>query len=201
MGKLFSSQGGFIKVHSTSLAEPRPLIQLTNTSINVQLNGLHLEAAQLNSSCMKLPKNVPIRKQVNLKCKNGEFIFVKANGTNCTTNVISTMIAHQFIRKECKAYVLNSKVAESKIDQVPRVQEYVDVFSEELPGLSPTQEVEFVIELVLGITTISIAPYSMAPTELKELKAQLQELLDHGFILPSVSLWGALILFVKKKMS
>ena len=58
MVKLFNSQGGFIKVHSTSLAEPRPLIQLTNTSINVQLNGLHLEAVQLTSSCMKLPKNV-----------------------------------------------------------------------------------------------------------------------------------------------
>ena len=55
------------------------------------------------------------------------------------------------------------------------------------------------IEVVQGTTPICRAPYRMALTELKELKTQLQELLDKGFIQPSVSLWGALVLFVKKK--
>ena len=58
---------------------------------------------------------------------------------------------------------------------------------------------EFTIDLVPGTTPISQAPYCMAPSELKELKVQLQELVDKGYIRPSVSPWGALVLFVKKK--
>ena len=64
------------------------------------------------------------------------------------------------------------------------------MFPEELPVLPPIREVEFGIELVPGTTPISIAPYRMAPLELKELKAQLQELIDKGFVRPSCSSWG-----------
>nr|GEY09633.1 hypothetical protein [Tanacetum cinerariifolium] len=67
------------------------------------------------------------------------------------------------------------------------------------PGLPPECEVEFTIELIPGAQPISKAPYRMRPVELKELKDQLQELLERGFIRPSVSLWGALVLFVRKK--
>nr|GFA74986.1 retrotransposable element Tf2 [Tanacetum cinerariifolium] len=70
---------------------------------------------------------------------------------------------------------------------------------DELPGLPPEREVEFTIELIPGAQPISKAPYKMAPVELKELKDQLQELLERGFIRPSVSPWGAPVLFVKKK--
>ena len=73
------------------------------------------------------------------------------------------------------------------------------MFSEELLGSPPIREVEFGIELVPGTTPISIAPYRMAPTELKELKVQLQELTDKGFARPSFSPWGAPVLFVRKK--
>ena len=59
--------------------------------------------------------------------------------------------------------------------------------------------IEFVIELIPGTEPISIPPYRMAPAELKELKAQLEELLSKCFIRPSTSPWGALVLFVKKK--
>nr|GEY86938.1 reverse transcriptase [Tanacetum cinerariifolium] len=79
------------------------------------------------------------------------------------------------------------------------VRDFSDVFSEELPGIPPEREVEFGIELISGTQHISKAPYRMDPIELKELKEQLQELLDLGFIRPSVSPWGALVLFVKKK--
>nr|GFB85058.1 putative reverse transcriptase domain-containing protein [Tanacetum cinerariifolium] len=74
-----------------------------------------------------------------------------------------------------------------------------DVFPDELPGIPPVREVEFNIELIPGSEPISKAPYHMAPIELKELKDQLQELLERGFIRPSVSPWGAPVLFVKKK--
>ncbi|KAL4347884.1 hypothetical protein GQ457_17G008840 [Hibiscus cannabinus] len=69
----------------------------------------------------------------------------------------------------------------------------------ELPGLPPTREVEFGIDVQPGTSPISITPYRMEPVELKELKKQLEELQDKGFIRPSTSPWGAPVLFVKKK--
>ncbi|KAA3471220.1 DNA/RNA polymerases superfamily protein [Gossypium australe] len=96
-------------------------------------------------------------------------------------------------------YILGTRVPEKKVDQVSIVCEFSYVFPEELLGLPLGREVEFSIDLILGTTPISILPHKMAPTNLKELKAQLQELLDRGFIQPSISSWGALVLFVKKK--
>nr|GFB03926.1 putative reverse transcriptase domain, aspartic peptidase domain protein [Tanacetum cinerariifolium] len=74
-----------------------------------------------------------------------------------------------------------------------------DIILDELPGIPLVREVEFNIELIPGAEPISKAPYRMAPVELKELKDQLQELLERGFIRPSVSPWGAPVLIVKKK--
>ena len=83
---------------------------------------------------------------------------------------------------------------------LPRVVcEYEDVFLDELPGLPPQRVVEFGIELHLGTSPISMTSHKMAPVELMELRVQLQELLDKGFIRPSTSLWGAPVLFAKKK--
>jgi hypothetical protein len=65
------------------------------------------------------------------------------------------------------------------------VYEYADVFPDELPGMPPDRNIEFAIELQSGTTPISKRPYRMPPAELAELKKQLQELLDKGFILPS----------------
>ena len=73
------------------------------------------------------------------------------------------------------------------------------MFPEELPRLPPQREIEFAIDVVSGATPASITPYKMALMELKDLKLQLQELLEKGFIPPSVSPWGAPVLFVKKK--
>ena len=67
------------------------------------------------------------------------------------------------------------------------VCEFSDVFPEELPGLPPDREIEFCIDIVPNTDPISMSPYRMAPAELKELKEQLQELLDKGFIRPSTS--------------
>jgi hypothetical protein len=79
------------------------------------------------------------------------------------------------------------------------VCEYPDVFSSDYSGLPPQREVEFGIKCMSGTNPILKAPYRMASSELKELKEQLQELLDKGFIRPSISPWGAPVLFVKKK--
>jgi uncharacterized LabA/DUF88 family protein len=79
------------------------------------------------------------------------------------------------------------------------VCEYQDVFSSDYSGLPPQRKVEFGIECVLGTNPISKAPYRMASSKLKVLKEQLQKLLDKSFIRPSISPWGAPVLFVKKK--
>ena len=93
----------------------------------------------------------------------------------------------------------DARVCSKDIQQIPIVKEFIDVFLGELPSLPPEREVKFSIELIPGTNPISIAPYHMAPAKLKELKAQLQDLLDKGFIRPSTLPWGALVLFVKKK--
>ncbi|TYK23829.1 gag protease polyprotein [Cucumis melo var. makuwa] len=95
--------------------------------------------------------------------------------------------------------VVDTREPEVSLSSEPVVREYPDVFPDELLGLPPPREIDFAIELESGTAPILRAPYRMAPAELKELKIQLQELLDKGFIRPSVSPWGAPVLFVKKK--
>lgn len=116
--------------------------------------------------------------------------------------LISMVKAMKMLKKGCEgflAYIVADHPDGACLEDIPIVREFIDVFPEDLPGLPPDREVEFTIELVPGTTPISKAPYRMAPIELKELKVQLQELLDKGFIRPSVSPWGAPVLFVKKK--
>ena len=79
------------------------------------------------------------------------------------------------------------------------VRDFKEVFPDEIPHLPRKREIDFSINLVLGATLVSRAPYWMSPPEIIELKMQLQELLDKGYIRPSVSPWGAPVLFVKNK--
>jgi hypothetical protein len=79
------------------------------------------------------------------------------------------------------------------------VRDFLDIFPEELPGMPPNREVEFVIDLLARTAPISKRPYRMFVEELKELKKQLTELQEAGYICPSSSPWGALVLFVLKK--
>ncbi|CAL9000355.1 unnamed protein product, partial [Prunus brigantina] len=95
-----------------------------------------------------------------------------------------------------KEVVLHNRL---RLEDIPVVREFPDVFPENLPRLPPHWEIEFTIELIPGTYSISQAPYRMAPAELRELKTQLQELVDKGFIRPSFSFWGTSVLFVKKK--
>jgi hypothetical protein len=94
--------------------------------------------------------------------------------------------------------VLNHLDAVSTLD-IRTVSEFSDVFPEELPGMPPDSEIEFVIELVPGTTPIFKRPYRMTANQLAELKEQLQELLDKRYIRPSASPWGAPVIFVPKK--
>src|SRR5207237_4644834 len=85
------------------------------------------------------------------------------------------------------------------VEEIRIVSEFPDVFPEELPGMPPDRDIEFIIELVPGTATIYKRPYKMDANQLAELKEQIQELLDKGFIHPSSSPLGASVIFVPKK--
>ncbi|GKA46939.1 putative reverse transcriptase domain-containing protein [Tanacetum coccineum] len=94
---------------------------------------------------------------------------------------------------------MEKKTDEKRLENIPVVKEFLEVFPEDLPGLPPVRQVEFQINLIPGATPVARAPYRLAPSEMQELSDQLQELADRGFIRPSTLPWGAPVLFVKKK--
>ena len=105
-------------------------------------------------------------------------------------SAISAISARCLLQKGCKGYlahVLDTRSSEVRLEDVPVVRDFLDVFHDDHPGLLPEREIDFPIDLVPGTTPISLPPNRMAPTELKELKTQLQELVDRGFIRPSIS--------------
>ncbi|GKB55769.1 putative reverse transcriptase domain-containing protein [Tanacetum coccineum] len=95
--------------------------------------------------------------------------------------------------------VMEKKSDEKKLEDIPVVKEFPDVFPKDLPGLPPVRQVEFQIDLIPRAAPVARTPYRLAPLEMQELSNQLQELTDRGFIRPSTSPWGAPVLFVKKK--
>ena len=117
-------------------------------------------------------------------------------------SLINAMTAAKILRKGCQGYlafVVDRRQKGTQLEDIPIVKEFPNVFPDDISGLPPDRAIEFVIELIPGTEPISIPPYRMAPAELRELKAQLEELLSKGFIRPSISPWGAPALFVKKK--
>ncbi|KAK5786952.1 hypothetical protein PVK06_041602 [Gossypium arboreum] len=141
-------------------------------------------------------------KRMVLRTTKDEEVMVIGERRDYLSNVVSALRAEKWIRKGCEVYLAFVSQLEEEgltVDKVRTVKEFQDVFPEELPRLPPNREVEFGIDLLPGTAPVSIAPYRMASKELVELKAQIQELLDRDFIRPSVSPWGAPVLFVKKK--
>nr|GFC70863.1 putative reverse transcriptase domain, aspartic peptidase domain protein [Tanacetum cinerariifolium] len=108
--------------------------------------------------------------------------------------IILDFQARTLLSHGCEGFLATIHDTTSDIPSIhdqPIVSEFPDVFPDELPGIPPVREVEFNIELIPGAEPISKAPYHMPPIELKELKDQLKELLERGFIRPSVSPWDA----------
>ncbi|GKB19964.1 putative reverse transcriptase domain-containing protein [Tanacetum coccineum] len=129
-----------------------------------------------------------------------------SNGRESRLTVISCSKAQEYMAKGCQVFLaqISAKKEEDKsegkqIKDVPIVRDFPEVFPEDLPGLPPARPVEFQIDLIPGAAPVARAPYRLAPSEMKELSEQLQELSDKGFIRHSSSPWGAPILFVKKK--
>nr|GFD08029.1 putative reverse transcriptase domain-containing protein [Tanacetum cinerariifolium] len=137
-----------------------------------------------------------------------ETLTIRYNKSNNGThlNIISCTKTQKYLLKGYPVFLANittktikDKSEEKRLENVPIVQDFSEVFPEDLPGLLPTRQVEFQIILIPGAAPVARVPYRLAPFEMKELSDQLQELSDKGFIRPSSSPWGALILFVKNK--
>ncbi|GKC52137.1 putative reverse transcriptase domain-containing protein, partial [Tanacetum coccineum] len=121
-------------------------------------------------------------KMVRIPLESGETLLVQGE---CTPGIAKALS--------------NVKVDEPKLSDISVVRDFVEVFPEDLSGLPPQRQVEFHIDLIPGATPVVKSPYRLAPSEMQELSAQLQELQDKGFIQPSHSSWGAPMLFVNKK--
>ncbi|GJY16246.1 putative reverse transcriptase domain-containing protein [Tanacetum coccineum] len=128
------------------------------------------------------------------------------DGRESRLTIISCSKAQEYMVKGCQIFLaqISAKKEEDKsegkqLKDVPIVRDFPEVFPEDLPGLPPARPVEFHIDLIPRAAPVARAPYRLAPSEIKELSKQLQELFDKGFIRPSSSPWGAPVLFVKKK--
>ncbi|GJV70316.1 putative reverse transcriptase domain-containing protein [Tanacetum coccineum] len=132
----------------------------------------------------------------------GKTLVIKGDRNNSRLKIVSCIKAQKYIKKGCElflAQVAEQESKEKRLEDVPVIRDFPEVFPEELPGLPPPRQVEFRIDLIPGAAPVARAPYRLAPSEMKELSKQLQELLEKGFIRPSSSPWGAPVLFVKKK--
>ncbi|KAA3473658.1 Gag protease polyprotein [Gossypium australe] len=128
--------------------------------------------------------------EVVVRTKDDVEVIMIGGHQDYLSNVISALIAEKLVQKGSEAYlayVSTTASGNSLIGEIKTMRDFLDVFPIQLLGLPPDQEVEFGIEFLSGTALVSIAPYRMALEELVELKAQLQELLDCGFIRPSVS--------------
>ncbi|GJX36051.1 reverse transcriptase domain-containing protein [Tanacetum coccineum] len=131
-----------------------------------------------------------------------KMLIVESDKGVSRLKVISCIKARKYVERGCHlflAHVTEKKSKEKRLEDVPVIHDFPEVFPEELPGLPPPRQVEFRIDLVPGAAPVARAPYRLAPSEMRELSVQLQELLEKGFIHPSSSPWGAPVLFVKKK--
>uniref|UniRef100_A0A6I9QQD8 Uncharacterized protein LOC105037801 n=1 Tax=Elaeis guineensis var. tenera TaxID=51953 RepID=A0A6I9QQD8_ELAGV len=197
---------GMIKIASNNiyaLFDPGATHSFIATSFIKKTNEMSPTPLE-NNLCVCTPSGEVIL--VNSICKDcvlnqSEFSF-KSTRPFFHQKFLSAIHAQKFLRKGCEGFlatVLDTQNEKLKLEDIPIVKEFPDIFSNDLPGLPPDREIEFTIDLIPGTSLVSKASYRMAPAELKELQKQLQELLDKGFIRPSVSPWGAPVLFVKKK--
>ena len=169
---------------------PKNLVALDMRDFDVVLSMDWLSRHRATLDCYK--KEVKLHRPGKLEVK------LRGIRREVFSSMISAMATQRMLCKGCQgylAYVVETGKEGSLVDEIPVVREFLD----DIARLPPDREVEFTIDFIPSTEPISIPPYRMASVELRELKAQLEELLSKGFIQPSISPWGALVLFVKKK--
>ncbi|XP_022014744.1 uncharacterized protein LOC110914246 [Helianthus annuus] len=132
----------------------------------------------------------------------GRIRYSNKHGLYGLPEQVAMLKASKCMKKGCVTYMaqVTVDVPKPKIEDIPVISEYPGVFPGELPGLLPDRQVEFRIDIIPGAAPVARDPYRLAPTEMKELRTQLDDLLEKGFIQPSSSPWGAPILFKNLNM-
>ena len=195
-GDLFESKLWFknVPIHVQGRELMAHLIELEMVDYDVILGMDWLSKHHAVINCNK--------KEVKFQAPGSESFYFHGSSRRPALPMVSAMRALRMLQSGCAGFLASigdvSKGQKVEPKDIPVVMEFLEVFPEDLPRLRPDREIEFCIELIPGTAPISKTPYRMAPAELKELKTQLQELLDKGFIRPSHSPWGAPVLFVKK---
>jgi hypothetical protein len=141
-------------------------------------------------------------KRSSLVDDEGQRRVIVGQNRGVSLRFISSLKLRKSTCKGCKIYAisaLNEKGVAEGLEHLPVVKEFADVFPEELPGMPPERELEFTIDLKPGTEPVAKTPNRMSTPELQELKMQLKGLLDLGLIRPSVSPWGAPVIFIRKK--
>ncbi|GKD34289.1 putative reverse transcriptase domain-containing protein [Tanacetum coccineum] len=133
---------------------------------------------------------------------NGETLIIRGDQSKARLSLISCIKTKRYISRGCQVFVaqvMENKSDKKRLEDIPVVREFPEVFPEDLPSLPPVRQVEFQIDLIPEVTPVARAPYKLAHSKMQKLSNQLQELADQGFIRPSTFPWGAPVLFVKKK--
>ena len=129
------------------------------------------------------------QQQEVIQCKEKVVVVTASNGERISVDVVI----------QAQPIAIVNQLDDSSNKEDPVVDEFLDVFPDDLLGMPPDRDIEFIIELLPGTAPIAKRPYRMGVNELEELKKQIKELQEKGFIRPSLSPWGSPVIFVDKK--
>ena len=179
---------------STNVACVGCLMEIERRRFKVNLVCLPLEGLEVILGMDWLSIN-----HVVLDCGRRRIVFPETEGIELVTS--GEAVKEMKRGSTCFVIVAQEKKmsTEEQISKIPVMDEYADVFPDEIPELPPRRDIDFSIYLIPGAGLVSAAPYRMAPAELAELKNHIEDLLEKKFIRPSASPWGAPVLLVKKK--
>nr|GEV94764.1 putative reverse transcriptase domain-containing protein [Tanacetum cinerariifolium] len=193
------------KIVSTNNVLKGCTLNLLNHSFPIDLMVIELGSFDVIIGMDWLSKNDAAilcgEKKVRIPLKN-KVLIIEGDRNQSRLKIISCIKARKYIENGCELFltqVTRTMSKEKRVEDVPVIRNFLEVFLKDLPGLSSPRQVEFRIDLIPGATPVAHAPYHLAPSELKEIYEQLKELFEKGFIRPSSSPWGAPVLFIKKK--
>jgi hypothetical protein len=187
------------------------MVIICSISLNGMNNSIDLNIIPLGSYDILIGMDWLDKHHAVLDCHNKTFTCLDGNGKQSTVKgvprpiyirEISNLQLKRCFRKGCQLYATHVEDLDNtkgtSIQYFSVLQEFEDVF-QEISGFPPRREIDFLIDLVLGVAPMSKTPYRISTPELKELQMQLEELLKKGYIRSSVSPWGTPVLFVKNK--
>nr|GEW40051.1 putative reverse transcriptase domain-containing protein [Tanacetum cinerariifolium] len=178
---------------------------LLNQPFKIDLTSINLgrfNVALVWIGCPSIMLELSVTRKSSTSLIDDETLIIHGDRSKTRLSLMSCIKTKRYISRGCQVFiaqVMKKKSDEKRLENIPVVREFLEVFPEDLPGLPLVFQVEFQINLIPGVALVARAPYRLASSEMQELSDQLQELADRGFIRPSTLPWGAPVLLVKKK--